>query len=651
MSMRRARSMDAIPADDAETRVVSMAISSEEPYERWFGVEVLQHTNDAIDMSRIGDGRHPLLLEHDTRKQIGVIESVALGSDKVLRATARFSRSALASEILLDVQDKIRTLVSVGYEIFEVTETKRDEAGSEQTRTLTGEQFKREMRELHGPQFERFGQAAGRAKVEQVPLYTVTRWAPIEASIVPIPADPTVGVDRSAGAERPPVEVTPTPANPKPNAARAAQEIIIVSENIQKDPATLERERTSALVEMSRQYARYLRDSDVSDFVRNGRSVEQLKDLVMERMTSQHADASDVNLDMSKREAQRYSFGRAVVAAMTGDWSQAGLEREASNSLAKLWGRSPEGFFVPMEVMKRDFNVGTGSEAGNLVATDLRDDLYVDVLRNALAMGQLGARILTGLTSNVDLPRKATASTISIATSEIANTTETQPATAKATLSPKRASAFLQVSKQALIQSTMALEPMLRDDLLVGSLVQIENQAINGVGTGGAARGIRNTSGIQTSTAGANGANISWPLMVALETAVANANAMPDAVSGYLINTRTRGSAKTTLKGTAGAIGFIWDGGPTPLNSYRAAVSNNVPNNLTKGTSTGSCSSVLFGADWSWAVLGLFGAPDIVVDPYSLATTGQVQITLNQFFDFALRQPGGFAEMPDALTP
>ena len=51
------------------------------------------------------------------------------------------------------------------------------------------------------------------------------------------------------------------------------------------------------------------------------------------------------------------------------------------------------------------------------------------------------------------------------------------------------------------------------------------------------------------------------------------------------------------------------------------------------------------------AVLGLFGAPDVTIDPYTKADTGQVKITLNQFADFGVRQPATFAIAEDMLTP
>jgi hypothetical protein len=49
-------------------------------------------------------------------------------------------------------------------------------------------------------------------------------------------------------------------------------------------------------------------------------------------------------------------------------------------------------------------------------------------------------------------------------------------------------------------------------------------------------------------------------------------------------------------------------------------------------------------------VLALFGAPDVVVDPYTLAATGQVRITLNQYADFGIRQPAAFVKIDDVLT-
>lgn len=646
-----------IPATRAagDDRTIDLAISSEAPYERWFGIEILSHDFSAVDLSRLADNAHPLLLNHCTDDQIGVLFDPIIGEDRVLRCKAKFSRSADAEEIFVDVRDGIRQLVSVGYFIEEIVEMAPPPAPEDigdltkwsPVRTFTGDQFQREMRELHGETFARHGQATARANGDTPPTFLVTRWTPFEASIVPIPADPSVGIGRSTGVETIPPPSADDQATQQPKAPIAAPRIFLEKKTMeQKSPAELEIERRDDLQAIGQQYAKYLGPNDLADAIRNGRSAEAFKDYIIERIQTKHTDTSQIHVGLTPKEIRRYSLGNAIRAATIGDWSQAGFERECSEAVAKIMGRSPEGFYIPPEAF-RDFNVGTATEAGNLVATDLRTDLFVDVLRNKLVLGQLGVRILSGLTSSVDLPRKSTASTIGTVT-EVGSATETSPATAKVSLSPKRASAFVEVSKQAIIQSALALESMIRDDLVMSTAVTIENLSINGNGTAPQYLGLRNTTGIGTVVSGANGAAPAWSHFVDLESACANANAEPDSLSGYLINTRVRGKLKQTQFATN--LPMIWQNGPFPLNGYRAAVSNNVPFNLTKGTSTTVCSSALFGSDWSMAVLGLFGAPDVTVDPYTLAATGQVRITINQYADFGVRQPGAFAKNDDLLA-
>jgi HK97 family phage major capsid protein len=237
---------------------------------------------------------------------------------------------------------------------------------------------------------------------------------------------------------------------------------------------------------------------------------------------------------------------------------------------------------------------------------------------------------------------------------EIGSASETAPATDKVQLTPKRVGAFIEYSKQALIQSGLALDGMLRDDLVTGAAVLLEYQAINGAGTGAHMLGIRNTTGIGTVVMGTAGAAPDWASVIALESKAADANAVAGALAGYLVNTKTRGKLKQTQRGTN--LDFVWgDAAPgadgfSRLNGYRAGVSNNVVANLTKGSSTTVCSAGLFSSDWSMAVLAFFGAPDVVVDPYTLAATGQVRITLNQYADFGVRQPGAFAKVDDWLA-
>lgn len=155
----RADAMEA-RVESVDDRRVSMSISSEMPVGRSYGEEVLDHNPESIDLSFLNSGRAPLLLDHDPERQIGVIESVNLdGSARKLRATVRFGKSALASEVYGDVADLIRGNVSIGYSIAKM------------------------VKENDGR------------------TYRATNWRPVEVSIVSIPADVSVGVGRSAEIE------------------------------------------------------------------------------------------------------------------------------------------------------------------------------------------------------------------------------------------------------------------------------------------------------------------------------------------------------------------------------------------------------------------------------------------------------------------
>lgn len=567
-----------------DAHVVNAALSSTEPVERLFGFEVLSHEAGAIDLTRAKPVL-PLLFNHDTNQPIGSAENVRVEDGK-LRAALRFAKTDRGLEVAELVRGGHITGVSIGYTIDKAEETgKRD------------------------------GQ----------PIITATRWTLLEASIAPVQADIHAGIGRS-------ILTLPN------------------SRKTKMDPKHDNLTREQEIVSLGEQYAKFISDKETRAAIMDGRSVEQFKETIISKMESRHTDTRQAYIGMAPKEIESYSLSRAVVAMLTSDWSKAGLERSASEAVSKMLGRNPEGFYVPFDCFnsqRRDFNVGTATEAGNLVPTDLRNDLYVDVLRKNLVMAGLGVRILTGLTGNVDIPKKTSSSTIARVT-EIQALTESAPATDKISLTPKRFGGFVEYSKQALIQSGIVLDAMLRDDLLASGAADLQDSMVNGSGTSPNIRGIRNTSGIGTVVGGTNGLAPAWSHVVDLESACANSDAEPISRAGYLTNTKVRGKLKQTQFATN--LPFIWQNGETPLNGYRSAITNTVPSNLTKGTSTTVCSSIIFGSDWSIAVLALFGAPDITVDPYSLATTGQVRITLNQFADFAVRNATYFSKMDDVLA-
>lgn len=603
-------------AIDPETRETELSFSSEEPYERWWGVEILGHKSGEVDLGWMASGRAPFLSNHRTGDQIGVVTRAWLDTKTGRgKAVCRFGRSELAEQEFVDAQDDVRVNVSVGYEIRELELVKKD--GDTST-------------------------------------YRVTDWLPLECSLVSIPADMTVGIGRSVDAETPApaLPATPRETRKEHTVTTNTEKPLAGDEKFQANVATIQR--------LAKSYGQWLKPTDVADAIANGADGQKFNDLIMERMQAGAVDATSMSsLGVTQKEGKKYSFLRAIQMQIPGAGIDAGFEREVSQAIARATGREAEGCFIPAEAMfaglhgraitqqQRDFLAGTSSQAGNLIQTTVDASMWTDVLRPAMILAALGVTILPGLRGNLAVPRKTVAGTLAMLT-EVAAASETEPTTALPTLSPKRAAAFTEPSKQAIIQGEIGIEAMIRQDLLDGVGVLIESQGINGSGSSPNARGIRNVSGIGSVVGGTNGAALAWSHVVDLEAATANVNAADTARAGYLLNSKTVGKAKQTLK--AAGLPFIWDMGDRPLNGQRAGITNNVPSNLTKGTASGTCSSMVFSSDWSMFVLGLFGGQDVTVDPYTLATTGQVRITLNQFFDWLCRQPGAFASSDDIVT-
>jgi len=157
-------------AVDTTARTVPASLSSETPVRRWFGMETLLHTADAVNLERAATGL-PLLFSHDKTMPIGLIENVRLEGDR-LRGTLRFSNNSRASEVFRDVADGFLRSVSIGYSV------------------------------------DRWEHAAGSDDI------TVTRWTPMEGSVVTVPADPTVGINRSYEGDSPMSDPNIPQANP-----------------------------------------------------------------------------------------------------------------------------------------------------------------------------------------------------------------------------------------------------------------------------------------------------------------------------------------------------------------------------------------------------------------------------------------------------
>lgn len=570
------------------------SFSSEALVERFFGQERLLHTSEAINLERAKNGLS-LLFNHDPDQPIGRVQNIRLEKGRLV-GDVQPGNSARAKDVWQDIDEGILPDVSIGYRIDEI-EPDPDEPG----------------------------------------VFNVTRWTPFELTVTPVPADYSVGFGRSLSRGNTMTTEQHQTRSERINQNRALDE---------------ERERVSEILAIGKKHGQ----SDAAQtFVRDGRPLDEFREFVLERMhTSRPIEASlDVDIGMSPREVKQFSLVRAVNAAIDKDWSNAGLEREASLAVAQKLKRQPQGFFVPSEVlMSRDLNIGTATAGGHLVPTDHLGESFIDVLRARIRVIEMGATILNDLSGNVAIPRKTSASTAYWVAEGIAPT-ESQPAFDQVTLAPNTVGGFTDYTRKMLLQSSPDIENLVRNDLALTLATEIDRVAINGSGTGAEPTGILNTSGIGDVAGGTNGLAPTWDHIVALEGEVSADNADTGNL-GYMSNSAVRKKLKTTTKvsGDAGA-GFVWEPGNQPgfgiLNGYRAATTNNVPNDLDKGTSTGVCSAIIFG-NFTDLLIGYWSVLDVTVDPYTFSSTGSVRIVALQDVDIAVRHAESFAAMLDALT-
>lgn len=395
-------------------------------------------------------------------------------------------------------------------------------------------------------------------------------------------------------------------------------------------------------------------DRVAQEYLRSGRSdMGEFQAMLLERVGSQPAQTSDVG--MTPQEVRRFSFNRLLTALAAPPTDRAAreaaaFELEASEAAIRAQGRSLRGnaqATIPMDVLygQRDLVAGTSTMGGYTVGTDLIG--FVDLLKNRTHVIQAGATVLSGLQGLVAIPTLATSATAYWVAENVAPT-EGALVFGQLTMSPKMLGAYVDVSRRLINQSSIDAENLVRNELVSQCAIALDLAALNGAGTGSEPSGILASTSVGTVTAGTNGGAPTWQNIVDLESAVANANADRGSLS-YFINSKTRGKFKTVTKSTSAVTGFLWDNGATPVNGYAAYVTNQLPSNGTKGTSSGICSAGIFG-NFADLMIGQWGGVDLMVDPYTGSNAGTLRVVCLQDVDIKIRRDGSFAYIKDWLT-
>ena len=591
---------------DEENRRVRIALTSEAPVSRSFGSEILDHSEESIDTSFMGQGRSPLLLDHDMTKQIGVVENYYIdNSARRTIAEVRFGKSDLANEVFNDVKDGIRQNVSVGYNINSM---ERDDSFDE-------------------------------------PTYRVS-WTPLESSIVSIPADQSsnVGIARSddAAKELPDLEVASLATETKDSGVTINQHLNKENKVEEKQEINVEEVKTVTESETRKRIAkqsdeilelgsRHQQQDLARQAIKDGTDLETFRGQLLNTIPSgQPLETAEIGL--TEKESRDFSILKAVYAMSnpTNRKAQedAKFEFEASQAAKDKYGRNSEGLTLPSEVMgtwTRDIN--TTDDAGG-IGEDFRRGDFIDALRDASGVIRAGATIFPDLVDNVKIPKQTGVSTATWIATEGGAVTESELTLGSVTMSPNTISAYTDITNKMLANSSLSIETLVRNDLAAGIGKVVDTGAMTGSGSSGQPTGINSATGVNSVTL-TTAATPTWAEAVEMESLVLADN-VPFNRPGYLTNSTVVGNLKTTAKASNTAI-FIMDSDGR-VNGHPVTISNAV-----------AAGYAYFGM-WSDLLIGFFGSIDILVDPYTAATNNLTRIRATQFCDVAVRHGQSFTK-------
>lgn len=649
-----------------DDRARKLSFSSESAVvPRWFGNEILDHSPGAVRTTWLNSGRAPLLLNHDRYSQpIGVIEkgSVAIGKDKIGRASARFGRTGTAVDALTNVDDDIMTNTSVGYRVYEM----------------------------------RFD---GEKNGEDT--YRVVDWEPDEVSLVGIPADTSVGVGRALEQQA----GNATRATTSPKGKHVAEESAAAGSTAANGSGSgaaaaggngeqqtrgaggsgngTETE-AQARIEVIRSEQQFRSATDLEDarirtiktlakannidermqqiWITGGVHVESVADEILRivQKRGQEKPTSAAALGLSEREAQQFSIIRAIRAVYDKNWSKAGFELECSRAIAARLSKIPEEnkFFVPFEVQRRAIPgsalaaypsmgmygarvnplaslngpvnysradvVGTSTAGGYLVETINLS--FIELLRNRTVAFRLGATVLSGLVGNVNIPKQTGAATAMWLSTESTQITEVEQTFGQLSFSPHTVGGYTEISRLLLLQSSPDIEGIVNADLAAIIGIALDQAVVNGSGSSGQPHGIVGLSGVGTGT----GTALGLAGLLSAQAAVGTANVVP--VRGgwagpFGVSQLLR--ARTEFANTYSPLwyGSIWDG---MMLGYPAMASNQAPSG-----------DLIFG-DWAQVVVAEWGVLEVEVNPYANFQAGIIGVRAIMTVDVGVRYPAAF---------
>jgi HK97 family phage major capsid protein len=310
------------------------------------------------------------------------------------------------------------------------------------------------------------------------------------------------------------------------------------------------------------------------------------------------------------------------------------MNQEADRE-ARSFGQSVDGVGIPSFLINvkgknvygqtRDLTAGGSGTGAEYIET--LEKMHQYGLEIAPKAFDLGVTVWTGLTSNVYVTETGEAS--AVWETEVASADETTPATSKpVNLSPKRLSAFTDISKQLLLQRNIA-EQIVKTQLQKANNRKLDHTIFQGTGVSPIPTGITATSGINSFVSGGVPSRQTFLDMWAMLAADNSADLGE-------ISIGTTAAIYAFLEGAyvdAGSGRFVLENGK--VNGRNAIWSNNV-----------AADTIIMG-DFSQFVVGQWGGYDLLVNPYTKGKEAIIEVIINSFFDMGCLRPTAFVVADD----
>lgn len=373
---------------------------------------------------------------------------------------------------------------------------------------------------------------------------------------------------------------------------------------------------------------RKLNESENSDFIRMKNEIAELNKQIEDiKEADLKIEKRGINLKNNK-ENMNNNFSllrtiRNIVENRGFDETQLPILDAGKKAFAQAGLTYRGQITLPAEFRGSDILNTTDGEGGHVAAEEKFQ--LLNALRAKTVLGQAGATFYSGLVGDVSIPVYA-GSSVDWAF-ETSGATNGGGAFTEVTLTPKRLTGYIDISKQFIIQDSISAEQSLYNDLINAILVKVEASAFDATASSttrpaGMFYGASYTGDLSGTT--------TYAKLVGMKSAVDTSNALTGNLA-YITNPTLDAVLETTDVSTSTGIFCKMNG---KVAGYPVYVTSNVPS-ISPGQ------GIVFG-NWADFVVGQWGGMDITVDPYSQSIYGKVRIVVNTYWDFKVRRSASF---------